>query len=1339
MRKKYSIFRVIILIILAFTIVLHIPALSVGTCPTTPNLNYYTSYPPFITSATTPPSVMIILDNSGSMFRFAYFDGWNTDSTADDKSCVPSQFPPLLNEYCTEFTAPGTYPTFKYYGYFDPDYWYIYDTSGDKFVPTAPKTGSGLPGARAKTSSEWDGNFLNWVTMRRVDVIRKVLTGGKYVAVGGEKRLITEAPDYYGRGILKSITNAQNYTPYSSTGNAYFYFDYGTSNPSRFWVSEYSDFRTYDYRYVRVVSVAGTEPTGIVQNMWTSVRWGLSFYHINNPTPQGGYVEASVGKISQSSFVNAINNKRPDSNTPLAETLWTNVGYFAQVASWLGGPGPRYQSGDYTINNLNDPYNYGTGGQPLYISCSKSFILYITDGEPCADGYLPSILSDYANGRSPYNCQGNSCPAVGNFPASTFPSCYGGGEGGYVAGIEDVALFAHINDIRTTETKDISGIQTLTIYPIFAFGKGSTLLKYTAINGGFIDSNGNNIPDLQSEWDSDNDGTPDTYYEATEGYGIETALLNALNDIQNRSSAGGASSVLASTGEGEGAVYQGLFVPGQSNSTEARWRGYVQGLFMDKYGNLREDTNGNDALDYTIDKIVVMYYDSVDNTTKVRRYSDSDGDGEPDGTAEIVTLNDIVPIWEGGKILWARDPATRKIYTTIDGYSFSGLNLDTIMGTFYAGNASVLRPYLRASTDAEAIDIINYIRGTDISGYRTRSFTINGVTNTWKLGDIIYASPTLVAAPSENYDLLYADSTYATFRQKYANRRHVLYVGANDGMLHAFNAGIFDTATLSFSGGGYTLGEELWAFIPRDLLPHLKWLTDPNYTHVYYVDLKPKIVDARIFTSELNNPNGTHPYGWGTILIGGMRYGGKEICVTDDFGAGNETKTFRSSYFALDITDPEQPPTLLWTFSHPDLPLTTSYPAVLRVGPRSGAGTWFVIFGSGPTDYDGTSTQTGRIFALKISGTSNGVISSWVAGTNYWKSGVDFLVGGANTTIDNYAFMADPITVDVGTDYKVDVIYIGNTYCDNPISPQDPSKCSSSNWKGKMYRIATRTSIGADPSTNPTDWTLSVLFDPEAAQVINPDIVTGPISAAPAAAMDNKGNLWLFFGLGRFWHTNDKALDCPNNNCESWAFFGIKDICKPWVDPTNSLCASSVTDLYNSTSVDVCGSVSGDPTKQGGEYTTCEPLYGTPQLWSDIIQAASIKNGWYLNFPPPGEEAGERVLSKPLVLGGLVSWTSYTPNSDDPCAFEGTSNLYATYYLTGTAYRKYIFEQAEGAIRRHIDLGVGVPSTVGAAVTGSNTIMGFIQQSTGTIVQIKEVTPQPIQSRLTGWRSKDCQ
>jgi type IV pilus assembly protein PilY1 len=1311
--KKYFIFSVTIFFVVVFALVPR-SSLSQGAC-TAPNLVDYTAMPPFITTASTPPNVMVVLDNSGSMFNFAYSDGWSTTATADDKNCTNT-----TTYLCTDFTVGGTktYPTFKYYGYFDPDYWYTYDGS-TRFTPTAPKTGSGLSGARAKTSSEWDGNFLNWISMRRMDVIRKVMTGGLYVASGSEKRLITEIADSSTRGIYKQITTAENYTPYSGTKT--FTFATGSANPSQFAVSGVAGMFN-----LRIASVANSTPQGIIQRIGNQVRWGLTFYRPNTGSTQGGYVQVNIAGGSQPSTINYINNKRPDSNTPLGETLWMDVGYFAQTTSGaalgFGTPGPSYQSADYTVNNAADPYNYGTGGQPSYISCSKSFILYITDGEPCADGYLPSGLSDYASGKSDYNCSGSSCPAVGSFSASTFPTC---GAGDNVAGIEDVALFAHTNDIRTSATKDISGTQSPTIYPVFAFGKGSTLLRYAAINGGFIDSNSNNQPDLQSEWDADGNGEPDNFFEADEGYALESNLLIAFNSILNRSSSGGAASVLATTGEGEGAVYQALFIPGTqgSSATEANWRGYVQGLFLDKYGNLREDTISDDTLDYTADKIVVMFYDQTASPprTRVYRYDDNDGDGQPDGAAVTLDLENITPLWEGGKILWSTLPSTRKIYTSIDGSNIYDYDptvykvTDSFEATI-ATHATTLRPYLRASTDAEATNIINHIRGSSISGYRTRNFTIGGITNTWKLGDIINASPTLVAKPSENYDLIYGDGTYTAFRSTYANRRHVLYVGANDGMLHAFNAGFYDTATHSYSAGsGKILGEELWSFIPTDLLPHLKWLTDPSYTHVYYVDLKPKVTDVRIFNDAATSVSGltdgqsgvSHPNGWGTILIGSMRFGGKEICVLDSAFTGGE-KRFYSSYFAFDITDPEKPPKLLWTFNHADLGLTTSYPAVLRTGNKNTYGTWFVVFGSGPTNYDAVSTKAGNIFVLNL---ATGALERNFAGP---------------TTLMDYAFMADPITVDVSLDYKVDAIYIGNTYCDNPIDSLDPSKCSSSNWKGKMYRIATKPNAASDPSATPADWTLSTLFDsglPASPATTANNPPGQPISSAPSAAMDKYGNLWIFFGAGRFWHADDKAID----GTETWNFYGVKDECKPWIDPAAAACSTptTLTDLYNSTTVDVC---------PGGIVTSCSSVYGTPTPWNTVKNDARLKKGWYLNFPA----AGERALSKPLVIGGLVAWTAYIPNQNDPCAFEGTSKLYAVYYETGTAYSKYVFDplvySQPGAVIRSVDLGVGVPSSVGAVATGDNTLMGFIQQSTGTIMQIEQVTPFAIKSGIAGWR-----
>ena len=90
----------------------------------------------------------------------------------------------------------------------------------------------------------------------------------------------------------------------------------------------------------------------------------------------------------------------------------------------------------------------------------------------------------------------------------------------------------------------------------------------------------------------------------------------------------------------------------------------------------------------------------------------------------------------------------------------------------------------------------------------------------------------------------------------------MVYVGANDGMLHAFNGGFWNESTQSFSVASpdgsateHPLGSELWAYVPFNLLSHLKWLVEEDYPHVYYVDGPPKVFDARIFNeNDIDHP-----------------------------------------------------------------------------------------------------------------------------------------------------------------------------------------------------------------------------------------------------------------------------------------------------------------------------------------------------------------------------------------------------------------------------------------------------------------------------------------------------
>jgi type IV pilus assembly protein PilY1 len=199
--------------------------------------------------------------------------------------------------------------------------------------------------------------------------------------------------------------------------------------------------------------------------------------------------------------------------------------------------------------------------------------------------------------------------------------------------------------------------------------------------------------------------------------------------------------------------------------------------------------------------------------------------------------------WEAGAILADRDPDTRQIFTFFDGErrdwdSSNGPLLAHAMGFDDADSASYM---------------MQWTRGQPSGGRRER--------DGWVLGDIIHSTPVVVGAPN----FFNTDPEYQTFMQTNRSRPRTIYVGANDGMLHAFSA---------------ESGEELWAFVPQFVLPKLKTIADSAYCHTYTVDLTPSIRDVKIGDT------------WKTVLVGGGREGG-------------------SAYFALDVTDPTAP-VVMW-------------------------------------------------------------------------------------------------------------------------------------------------------------------------------------------------------------------------------------------------------------------------------------------------------------------------------------------------------------------------------------------------------------------------------------------
>ena len=254
--------------------------------------------------------------------------------------------------------------------------------------------------------------------------------------------------------------------------------------------------------------------------------------------------------------------------------------------------------------------------------------------------------------------------------------------------------------------------------------------------------------------------------------------------------------------------------------------------------------------------------------------------------------------------------------------SFESANLATEKSAnYFKSNSSnpngalTQYPLWTATEQGAATDdaMIAFIRGQssheDQGGNTYRLFR----DRQFVLGDIVDTSPVFVKAPPFKY----TDSGYATFVSDNATRTAMVYVGANDGMLHAFNA---------------ETGAEVWAYIPTMVIPNLYKLADAGYAnnHRFYVDGQVTIGDAY---------NGSD---WKTVLIGGLGGGGR-------------------GFYALDITDPAHPKAL-WEFSDSndnDMGYSYGNPILTK---RHSDGKWVVLVTSGYNNTGGDSK--GRLFVL---------------------------------------------------------------------------------------------------------------------------------------------------------------------------------------------------------------------------------------------------------------------------------------------------------------------------------------------------------------------------------------
>lgn len=1328
--------------LILFSILLGYSSLSFGAVMTD-----YCQVPPFIGTGG-EPNILMVNDVSGSM-------SWSAYGTSD------SSFAPPDSSYDASKGYEGYFEPAKYYKPVDPSSCSIADTStctacdpsisNCLYIETAPPTGGvcvqtcinhscvrrqsfcamgnlygggrgnfgcdtsgNRPyGCCTEISSTGDcnlstGNYLNYHNMRRIDILRWALTGGRPATCSGSfgsDRCDPELWDQSGNtasGKIGTVCNDSLDVDGDGTadGGCILQVDNGTEVAAR-WS------RVYDGLATQFKSLLVKPRLGVMTYDTSGVNTNKVFL--------GDFLASNVNSADfpYMNLITNINSQNPGGGTPTGPAMWDALNYYAMNAPQYGGFPAQSGSGDRWKNPLY-VCDGGGGNNCVLNTCARNYVLLMSDGDwntPSNDiGSNPRCTATASSQSSdpvvPAYCMHNGFTNAMGTASDTSDDVSTKVSGVYTIGLfmgsascgikamENVAMYGSFENSAKTWPDSLTG-----------FPGTSTCSCTDGTSSGSLCAA---LPASSTDWDLNGDGMPDAFFSADDALNIKQDIMNAVQDILSHATSGTAASVLAS-GEGSGAnLVQATYYPRRRfYDTSISWTGGLQNLwyYIDptfNYSSIRED-DGDKILNLDTvsdsthkDYTTQFYFDTTEQKAKARIYN-SLSSGVTGTLVATIDFEELGNLWESGKLLWNRDATDRTIYSPLD----TSQTLTSSANKFSASspdNTAVLRPLLNTDNGTDsainnqlAANIINYVRGVDVANYiytaggttvteiyRPRtvkidlnnngnatdtSVVVSGVTmnetvaKVWKLGDIINSTPRIASwAPLGDYVNKYSDATYLSFFSSptYTNRGMV-YVGANDGMLHAFKLG---TLQYKWSGqnttreiaklGGTDLGKEMWAFIPKNVLPYLKYLKETDYCHIHTVDLTPYLVDASI-----NSPSGCagdywqcakSSTSWRTILIGGMKLGG--ACRDTASTCTDCVKTpvsgnGYSAYFALDVTD-ENNPKFLWEFSNAELGFSTSGPAVVRIGSRTAGvtsssldsgtnGRWFVVFGSGPTGPIDVASQ-------KFQGRSDQNLKLFV---------LDLKTGSLVRTIDTgvqYAFAGSMLgsTFDNTLDYQDDAVYI-------PYVKRTGSSSHYTWTDGGVLRLLTNQDLtgnnvsggsGGTTALNPDNWQVSTVMDG-----------IGPVTSS-VAHLHNKttGELWLFFGTGRYYFRSSAGTDDASSQRN---LFGIVEPCF-----NNNAYVSGCVDSRSITDLG-------------------------PAVDLTTTTGSTNSSGWYVNLEGQGartfDENGngtttddvlrnynsERVITDPAAqTSGVVYFTTYEPYND-LCAIGGKTFIWALKYNTG--------------------------------------------------------------------------
>ena len=622
------------------------------------------------------------------------------------------------------------------------------------------------------------------------------------------------------------------------------------------------------------------------------------------------------------------------------------------------------------------------------------------------------------------------------------------------------------------------------------------------------------------------------------------------------------------------------------------------------------------------------------------------------------------------------------------GAAFQWANLSNAQKCGLAGQAATCT--LTTALNTKSSIVLNYLRGD-----RSNETANGGLlrTRTGVLGDVVNSSPVWVGAPAYSFPLTtWTDQlnpsatmaenvggaqTYGNYESTNVARLNVVYLGANDGLLHGFEAGSFNASGTYLSATND--GKEVLAYMPSPvygLIGQTGGYTDPNYVHHFYVDGTPGSGDLFYANS------------WHTWLVGGLGAGGNALYALDVSNPANFAESNASSLVVKELNLSNIVCSNV-TNCYKDLGNTYGTPIIRRMH----NGDWAVIWGNGYNSQNGTAA----IFIADIN-PSSGAWTIYELNTGYGPS-------SDPTGQSRPDAIAEVGSADLDGDHVVDYLYAGDLF--GNVWRFDVTGNTVASWFVSHFGTGSATPLFSAKDSGG-----------------NAQPITTRITALSLPSISGPPKVLLAFGTG-------KLLEVPDQTATSTqTMYGIMDYdMSNWnsLSSTSQYASFAAPQAISRSKLEqqtVTGTYDSSGNVYAGVGTAYRTLSQNPVCWKGTgtctSPATNNQYGWYLDFPSSGEE----LIYDPTLISGVLAFNTFVPFTPAACTTVNSGFTMGIDAGTGGALANSFFANSSGnfvtmngqVVAGIAQSGVGTPSVV--TVNGKPYMVTQTSSGSGAVAPI---------------------